>query len=120
MSEPKKFIDSVEVVTPGPIHVVELAGHLDAYAAEPFDERLKALTAAGASKFVLDLTHLNYIGSIGLRVLVGLANRVKGKGAVCVFGPTKDVKDVFEITHLHKVLKFYPSRADALDAARAV
>ena len=37
---------------------------------------------AGYRKFVFDLSHLEHIGSMGLRLLVGLAHQVKGDGSV--------------------------------------
>jgi anti-sigma B factor antagonist len=114
-----KFTDTVHAVAPGPVHVIELAGQLDADAAEPFDTRLKALVSNGARKFVLDFTHLKYVGSLGLRSLVGLANAVKGEGKVCVCGLGKDVRQIFEVTRVNMVLKIYATRADALDAARS-
>lgn len=119
MSEPKKFTDTVRVVTPGPVHVVQLAGHLDMVAAEPFDARLQALVAGGARKFVLDLTALKYVGSLGLRAIIGLAARVKGDGTVCVCGLSTDVKEVFDVTRANLVVKVYSTQTDALDAARS-
>ena len=119
MAEPRKFTETVQVVLPGPVHVIELAGQLDVDAAEPFDARLKSLVAGGARKFVLDFSKLKYVGSLGLRALIGLANSVKGQGTVCVCGLSKDVKEVFEVTRVNMVLKVYGTRADALDAARS-
>jgi stage II sporulation protein AA (anti-sigma F factor antagonist) len=115
-----KFTDIVHDLKPGPVSLIELVGQLDADVAEAFDDRLKALVASGARKIVFDLTCLKYIGSFGLRALVGLAKSLKGSGCVCVFGMNQDVKEVFDVTRVNAVLRVYSSRDDAVDAARSI
>src|SRR4051812_37562388 len=62
------------------------------------DPELDALVAAGRRRFVFGLAGLRYVGSLGLRSLVGLSNRVRGEGAVVVCSPTPHVRAVFELT----------------------
>jgi anti-anti-sigma factor len=103
----------------GRVCVVALAGKLDPDGAAALDPELDALVAAGDRRFVLDLAGLRYVGSLGLRSLVGLANRVRGEGTVVLCAPPAPVRQVLEMTRITTLLRVYPSRADAIDAARS-
>jgi anti-anti-sigma factor len=103
----------------GRVCVVALAGKLDPDGAAILDHELDARVAAGERRFVLDLAGLRYVGSLGLRSLVGLANRVKGEGVVVLCAPPAPVREVLEMTRVTAVLRVYPSRPDAIDAARS-
>ena len=71
---------------------------------------------AGLRRFVFDLSHLEYAGSLGLRLMVGLQHQVKGEGRVAVCNPQGEVKSMLEMTKLTEVLPPYPSRNEALEA----
>ncbi|MBN9518673.1 STAS domain-containing protein [bacterium] len=100
----------------GRVCVVTLAGKLDPSACEVLEPELDALVAAGRRHFVLDLGQLRYVGSLGLRAFVALANRVRGEGAVVACSLSPPVREVFDMTRISAVLRVYPSRADAVDA----
>lgn len=117
MSE--KFTVAVADEPGGRVCVVALAGTLDPPACEVLDPKIDALVAAGRRRFVFDLTGLRYIGSLGLRTLVGLSNRVRGEGTVALCGLSRDVRSVLELTKVTAILRVYPTRADAVDAAQS-
>ncbi|QDU23801.1 STAS domain-containing protein [Urbifossiella limnaea] len=100
----------------GRVCVVALAGKLDPPACEVLEPELNARVAAGCRHFVLDLSGLRYVGSLGLRAFVALANRVRGEGAVAACGLTGGVREVFDMTKMGAVLRIYATRADAVDA----
>jgi stage II sporulation protein AA (anti-sigma F factor antagonist) len=113
---------SAEVVTgtPDRVCVVALRGRLDLLAAEELESQLAALVQAGHRRFVVDLSALTYIGSIGIRVLLELAGRVKGQGLACLCSPTPLVKEVLDLVRISSVMRCYPTRADAIDAVTTV
>jgi anti-sigma B factor antagonist len=51
-----------------------------------------------AKKLIFDFEMLDYISSAGLRVLLGTAQTMDGKGEVVVCDLTQSVQDVFELT----------------------
>jgi anti-anti-sigma factor len=114
MSEP--FAVEVGYDPTGRVCVVALAGKLDPPACDLLEPELEALYADGRRHFVFDLKQLRYVGSLGLRAFVGLANRVRGEGSVAACGLTGVVREVFDVTKVSAVLRVYPSRADAVDA----
>lgn len=99
--------------------VIALAGKMDPEAVEELYPQVQEVFRAGLRRFVFDLTELEYAGSLGLRLLVGLQNQVKGEGKVAVCGPKGPVKSMLAMTKLSEVLPEYPTRDEALDATAA-
>jgi anti-anti-sigma factor len=98
------------------VTVVSLVGKLDPLATEELSPHLDAAYAAGYRRFVFDLSRLDYVGSLGLRLFVGLHNRVRGEGAVALCCPTSPVLTILDMTKLNRVLRYYPTRHEAIDA----
>lgn len=101
----------------GRVAVVALRGKLDPPAVEELTPRVEEAYRAGARRFVFDLTHLAYAGSLAIRLFVGLHNRVKGEGAVVLCNPSAPLRSVLELTRVNRVLRIHPTRAEAIDAA---
>ena len=99
--------------------VISLVGKLDPEAVDELHPQVQEVYRAGVRRFVFDLTHLEYAGSLGLRLLVGLANQVRGEGAVAVCCPTEAVRAVLTMTKLTRLLPEHPSREGALAAVTA-
>ena len=118
MSAPVLTVD-VSEAQPGGVCVLALTGKLDPLAAEEVEAVVKREHAAGHRRFVFDLTKLSYVGSIGLRVFVGLHNTVKHDGDVAACGLAPLVKQVFDLTRVSSVVRVYATRADAIDAVRS-
>jgi anti-anti-sigma factor len=118
MSDPEPFSCPVAVEEPGRVVVVTPIGRIGPQESEVFRESVDAAYRAGGRRFVFDLGRLTYVGSTGLRVLAALASRVKADGVVCVCDPTPNVQSVLDVTKLAQLLHVYPTRSEALDAAR--
>ena len=96
--------------------VIALTGKLDPEAVAELHPQIQEVYRAGLRRFVFDLSDLEYSGSLGLRLIVGLQNQVKGQGRVAVCAPTAALRAMLEMTKLTTVLPPYPTREDALDA----
>ena len=84
--------------------VVALAGELDLATAPQLRERLALLSDAGKNQVTLDLTHLDFIDSTGLSVLVMVFNRAQAaEGSMIIRNPSLSVMRIFEITGLASV-----------------
>jgi anti-anti-sigma factor len=118
MSRDAEFSCDVATEEPGPVCVLTLRGRLDPMTVPALQAVIDEQLQAGHRLFVLDLEHLDYVGSLGLRALVRLHSQVKPDGKVCAASPTPNVQEVLEVTKVGQVLRFYPTRADALDAVR--
>ncbi len=100
------------------VMVISLAGKLDPLATEQLLPAVEEAYLAGVRRFVFDLERLEYVGSLGLRVFVSTHNRVKGEGAAALCNPTAPVRTILEMTKLNCVLRYYPTRHEAVDAVR--
>jgi anti-anti-sigma factor len=96
--------------------VISLTGKMDPEAVQELYPQIQEVFRAGLRRFVFDLSNLEYAGSLGLRLMIGLQNQVKGQGRVAVCNPTDSVRSMLEMTKLTGVLPPYPSRTAALDA----
>jgi anti-anti-sigma factor len=98
--------------------VIALVGKMDPEAVQDLYPQIQEVFRAGVRRFVFDLSGLEYSGSLGLRLLVGLQNQVKPEGRVAVVAPSEAVRSMMEMTKLTQVLPAYPSRDEALDATQ--
>jgi anti-anti-sigma factor len=98
------------------IHIVAIAGSLDSTTSPEAQKSLDGVLA-GAKKVVLDFSHLDYISSAGLRILLGAAKHLRASGGkLGIFGLNQSVREVFEISGFATILSVYQSEAEALGA----
>lgn len=87
--------------------VVVLSGTVDKAAKEPmevaFDE-----AAQTPGEVLLDFTHVDYINSTGIAVIVGILAMARSEGRqVGAFGLTDHYREVFQITRLADFMHIY-------------
>ena len=84
-------------------------GEIDFDSAEVLAVRLRALIDHGALVVVLDATHVTFLDSLGLRVIIGAANRLRAQGGqLFIEGMSGAVQRVLEITGLLDRLRIRP------------
>lgn len=96
---------------------VALKGRLDATTSKAVEERLLGLIESGENRLVVDLAQLDYISSVGLRVLMLAAKRLRtanGAIVVCALQPT--IQQVFEIAGFTTIFRVFPNRGAAVAA----
>jgi len=71
-------------------------------------------------KFVLDLSKITFLGSIGLTVLVVFLKRVKTVGGqLAIAGLTGQCRNVMSVTRLDRAFEFYTDTDEAIAALQA-
>ena len=106
---PRRFADTVVLTPRGRIDHAT-ADALEA-ALVPYLERC----AEGEDRLVLDLSHVEYIASVGLRVLMVAAKQARARnGTVVVAALQPVVREIFEISKFTMVLPAFGSVRDAL------
>jgi anti-sigma B factor antagonist len=91
----------------GEWRIVTIAGRADGESAEALETALRTAVEANP-KVVADFSGLTYISSASLRSVLQGARAAQTRGtefAICGMHPF--VKDVFETTGLHKLLRIY-------------
>ncbi len=98
--------------------VVTVGGEVDVDTAPKLREWLDEAFAAGKSTVVLDLTGVEFFGSVGLAMLVEYNGRGETDGVeLRTVAPARTVAAPIYLTTLDKVLKLYPDTAGALAAS---
>ena len=105
----RHFVDTVVAV---PI------GRIDHGAAGKLEQSLAPLLAeaqSGSGGLILDFSGVDYISSVGLRVLMIAAKQMRGRGAhIAVAALQPVVAEIFAISRFDSVLEVYPSVRDAM------
>ncbi|HJR04811.1 MAG TPA: STAS domain-containing protein [Methylomirabilota bacterium] len=105
----KRFADTVALYP---------VGRIDHATADSFKAALAphlAGVAAGRDRAVIDLAGVEYISSVGLRVLMLASKQVKAQGgALAVADLQPVVREIFEISRFNLVLEVFPTLREAL------
>lgn len=102
----------------GNVMILGLHGRLDAASSPDVDGRLIAYVD-GARPLVFDLTAVEYISSLGLRVLLKAAKQAQQMQQKLVLaGLGSAVREVFDISGFTGLFVIYPDRATAVDSLR--
>ena len=98
---------------------IRLNGRLDAPGADRIDLRFTAHAAAGAHHVVVDMAGVNFIASMGLRLLISAARAMHLKGRQMVlFGAAGPVRDVLEQAAIDQIIPLVEDEAQALEHLR--
>lgn len=93
-------------------------GRIDHASAEHFQRSLAPLLDAcveGRGRIVLDLSGVDYISSVGLRVLMLAAKQVKAQhGEMVIAGMQPVVREIFEISRFTFVFGSFATLGEAL------
>lgn len=116
MSKPPVFACQFEFTPDSRAVAIALFGKLDPQGVEELHPQVQEVYRAGLRRFVFDLAHMEYAGSLGLRLFVGLANQVRGEGTVALCRPTDAVREMLNMTKLTILLPVYATREEALAA----
>ncbi|MCP4400931.1 MAG: STAS domain-containing protein [bacterium] len=95
--------------------ILSLSGRLDNLAAQEFVRTITQQIESGEQKILIDFSELSYLSSSGLRVLLGVAKRMKKKaGKLSLCSLSGIVRRVVEIAGFDKILTIYADREEAL------
>lgn len=102
----------------GSVRILAVQGRLDHGQAKAFEAALAPHLAEcrkDAFALVLDFSGVDYISSVGLRVLLLAAKQVKAQhGRIVVAALTPVVTEVFQVSHFNLVLQVFADVAAAV------
>jgi anti-anti-sigma factor len=96
--------------------VLKLEGRLDTNTASSFEEKLMDLINTNENKIVVDFSHLDFISSSGLRVLLMAGKKLKtsnGKLGLCSL--QDHIKEVFDVAGFTMLFSMFPDQEAALE-----
>jgi len=97
------------------VSILSIEGHLDTKTAKQAEDTINATLDGGANKLCVDFAKLEYISSVGLRVLLATMKRLKKSGGkLHLCGMNATVEEVFKISGFSGIFSIFGTRADAL------
>lgn len=97
------------------ISIIRAAGKIDAANVALFEDAVKSVTAHEGQNLLIDLSHLVYINSGGLRVVLAAAKIQKNTSrSLALCGLTPEVMKIFTLSGLNTLLPIFPGEMDAL------
>ncbi len=106
---------NMQVERLGDFCAVLLTGRLEPPHVEALEQQLASVYDLGCKWLLFDLSGLDYLGSLGLRVFVAAAKRAKlleGEARFC--GVHGLVKQVFDLTRLSEQVPLFDNRFEAM------
>jgi anti-anti-sigma factor len=98
--------------------IASAIGRVDHASAEALKEKLVPVLATcveGSDRVVLDFSGVEYISSVGLRVLMLAAKQIKAqKGTIVIAAMQPVVKEIFDISRFNYVYAAFPTVRDAV------
>jgi anti-sigma B factor antagonist len=95
--------------------VLVVAGQVDVRTAARMRRHLLDLLDAGHVDVIIDMTTVEFMDSSGLNVLVGALRAVRPSGGTLrVVAGSRHLKQLFEITGVHKILPLHATLAAAV------
>jgi anti-anti-sigma factor len=99
---------------------VTLSGRLDTAGVDRIETRFIASLVPAGNSAIIDLSRVDFVASMGIRMLVSAARSLRTrKAALAVYSPQEQVRQVFELVALQQLLAVCGSEADALAAVAA-
>ncbi len=100
----------------GDVNLVQVSGRLDANSSPELEKELVNMLESGEKDFLIDLAELDYISSVGLRVLLMAAKKAKVlNGKVALISLREHVLEVFEIAGFTAIFPIYANIEEALE-----
>ena len=95
--------------------VLAVVGELELATAPRLRQRVVGLVGDDCAHIILDLTHVDFVDSVGLGVVVGALKRARSRGGdVVVVGAAARVRALFEVTRLDEIIALFVDLPAAL------
>ena len=99
--------------------IVAATGRIDSTTSVDLEKRLLSLLRRGEKALVLDLAAVDYMASVGLRVLLAVAKQSKVTKSVLVLARPNDfVRDILKMTGFIDLFEVFDDLDAAVTAAR--
>lgn len=96
------------------IRLIKLTGRLDSAGFEKIDLKFTAHCSGDRVRALVDLSEVEFLASIGIRMLIMNAQSLSTRGGRMVLvSPSADVRDVLEMTGIPGIIPTYESRESA-------
>jgi anti-sigma B factor antagonist len=110
---------TVNIRRDGSVHVVELAGELDANTSPAAQQQIMPLATEG-SRILLDMGGVSFMSSAGLRLLLSMYRQVAAQnGRIGLAGLSEDLQDTMSMTGFLSFFTIYDTTESGVQALEA-
>mgnify|MGYP006288675611 FL=1 len=100
--------------------VVKARGRIDSMTAPALEEAFEAITEAGRYRIVFDMSEVNFISSVGLRVMIDAQKACRRSGGeVVVAGLSPLIDRAFDLAGYHSLFEVCDTVDEAVDHLRS-
>ena len=95
--------------------IISLEGRLDTNNSKIFEERVLNIIDQGETRFIIDLSQVDYVSSAGLRTfLLGSKRLSPSSGRIVLCSLQEPVREVFDIVGFYSIFSISNSQDEAL------
>ena len=99
------------------IRWIKLLGRMDIIGVGAIETRFSGYCSGEEPRVIVDLSNVDFLASIGIRLLTLNAKSIASRGGrMVLLNPTSDVRDVLELTGIPAIIPIY----DGFESAEAV
>lgn len=96
------------------IGLIQLIGRLDIIGTGQIETKLAGYCSEENTRVILDLSEVDFLASIGIRLLMLTAKSVRSReGKIVILNPIPEVQSVLEITGIPSIIPIYHHRESA-------
>jgi anti-anti-sigma factor len=97
------------------LYIIEISGRVDNLSSKDLEAKLDDVIKKNNNKIIIDLAAVEYISSVGLRVLlVALKKQKERDGSIQLVSLQPFVRDIFKITGFDRIFSISSSQEDAV------
>lgn len=98
---------------------IALIGRLDTPGVAAIELGFTASLVPRAARAIIDISKVDFIGSMGIRMFISVARALsKKQGKLVLYGPQPLVNEVFDTVSLREIISVQPDAASATAVAR--
>ena len=96
---------------------IVLSGRLDTPGVDAIETRFAAATVPGSKSAIVDLSHVDFVASMGIRMFISVARSMSHRGAKLVLYGAQDlVSEVFDTVSLSDIVPIAATEREAIAA----
>jgi anti-sigma B factor antagonist len=97
------------------VYIIEISGRMDSISSKEIEAKLKDVIEYNRNKIIIDLAAVDYISSVGLRVLLAALKKQKERdGSIKLASLQPFVRDIFKMTGFDRIFSIASDQEDAI------
>ncbi|MGV8174974.1 MAG: STAS domain-containing protein [Methanothrix sp.] len=98
------------------IYIIEISGRMDTISSKEVEEKLEDAIDHNNAKIIIDLAGVDYISSVGLRVLLAALKKQRElMGSMKLVSLQPFVKDIFRMTGFDRIFSISSNQEEAIE-----